>query len=540
MPTHFPVQSMRPMPTGKPLTLPKIQASFGKEGGKDREIRLKRQQAVKSSLKRCWKAYGKHAWLEDELTPVSGSSRNTFGGWGATLVDSLDTLWIMGLQEEFEQAATAAVAINFETSTFEEVNAFETTIRYLGGFLAAYDLSGDTRLLRKAREVGDMLYKAFDTPNRMPMPRWNFAKALANTAGEAPLRALVAEIGSLCMEFTRLSLVTGNPKWFDATERITDALKSQQNETQLPGMWPITVNPFKMKFTDDNTFSLGARADSTFEYLPKMVALTGGLLPDYAGMYEDAMKTAIKYNLYRPMVPDEADILIAGSVHTSEQDGEIVTALESEGQHLVCYAGGMLAIGSKLLNIPDHLETARKLVDGCIWTYKSMPLGIMPETFFMDPCESQSKCPWDEVRWKTAVLLHHKKSGDLTQADELISKNRLPKGFTSIPDTRYILRPEAIESIFVLYRVTGKKDLLESAWAIFQSIQKYTETDLANSALKDVTIANGDPLKMDSMESFWMGETLKYFYLIFSEPDLISLDEFVFNTEAHPLRRLGA
>jgi len=38
------------------------------------------------------------------------------------------------------------------------------------------------------------------------------------------------------------------------------------------------------------------------------------------------------------------------------------------------------------------------------------------------------------------------------------------------------------------------------------------------------------------MESFWMAETLKYFYLIFSEPELVSLDDFVFNTEAHPLR----
>jgi len=40
------------------------------------------------------------------------------------------------------------------------------------------------------------------------------------------------------------------------------------------------------------------------------------------------------------------------------------------------------------------------------------------------------------------------------------------------------------------------------------------------------------------MESFWLGETLKYFYLIFAEPDLVSLDEWVFNTEAHPFKRL--
>jgi mannosyl-oligosaccharide alpha-1,2-mannosidase len=41
----------------------------------------------------------------------------------------------------------------------------------------------------------------------------------------------------------------------------------------------------------------------------------------------------------------------------------------------------------------------------------------------------------------------------------------------------------------------------------------------------------------DKMESFWTAETLKYFYLIFSNPDMISLDDWVFNTEAHPFRR---
>ena len=39
------------------------------------------------------------------------------------------------------------------------------------------------------------------------------------------------------------------------------------------------------------------------------------------------------------------------------------------------------------------------------------------------------------------------------------------------------------------------------------------------------------------MESFWLAETLKYFYLLYSEPSLISLDEWVLNTEAHPFRR---
>jgi mannosyl-oligosaccharide alpha-1,2-mannosidase len=70
---------------------------------------------------------------------------------------------------------------------------------------------------------------------------------------------------------------------------------------------------------------------------------------------------------------------------------------------------------------------------------------------------------------------------------------------------------------------------------MFQSISHHTEAQYGNAALDDVTTF--PPPKSDSMESFWTGETLKYFYLIFSEPELVSLDEYVFNTEAHPFKR---
>ncbi|KAK4889308.1 hypothetical protein LTR28_002788, partial [Elasticomyces elasticus] len=70
---------------------------------------------------------------------------------------------------------------------------------------------------------------------------------------------------------------------------------------------------------------------------------------------------------------------------------------------------------------------------------------------------------------------------------------------------------------------------------MFQAIDTHTKTDIAHAALDDVT--NKQTSQADSMESFWTAETLKYFYLIFSEPDVVSLDEYVFNTEAHPLLR---
>ena len=113
--------------------------------------------------------------------------------------------------------------------------------------------------------------------------------------------------------------------------------------------------------------------------------------------------------------------------------------------------------------------------------------------------------------------------------------------FPGIRDRRYLLRPEAIESVFILYRITGSEKYLDAAWDMFTAIISVSRTHLANAALSDITWSRKDlgeqQIQMDSMESFWMAETLKYFYLIFSEPDVISLDEYVFNTEAHPFRR---
>lgn len=133
---------------------------------------------VKACFKHSWEGYKNNAWLKDELAPISGGSKNTFGGWAATLVDSLDSLWILGMKDDFEQAVGALEDIDFTTTDTREINVFETTIRYMGGFLAAYDVSGAKYpvLLKKAKEVGELLICCFDTPNRMPIPRWNWRK----------------------------------------------------------------------------------------------------------------------------------------------------------------------------------------------------------------------------------------------------------------------------------------------------------------------------------------------------------------------------
>ncbi len=106
-----------------------------------------------------------------------------------------------------------------------------------------------------------------------------------------------------------------------------------------------------------------------------------------------------------------------------------------------------------------------------------------------------------------------------------IREERIPAGFADITSKKYILRPEAIESVFIMYRVTGDEYWREQGWKMFTAIQTNTFTQHANSAINDVT--SEVPRFLDSMESFWLAETLKYFYLLFSDPDIINLDDYV-------------
>ena len=86
-----------------------------------------------------------------------------------------------------------------------------------------------------------------------------------------------------------------------------------------------------------------------------------------------------------------------------------------------------------------------------------------------------------------------------------------------------------------MYRITGDETWQDKGWKMFESIITATSTKYGHSAIRDTNIA--DPFKVDEMESFWLAETLKYFYLLYSTPDTISLDDWVLNTEAHPFRR---
>jgi len=441
---HYPVTSMIPLPSGSPAKIPKIQHTFEQETQQARSVREQRLQTVRASFTHSWEGYKKNAWMRDEVAPVTGGYRNTFGGWSATLVDTLDTLWIVGLKGDFEMALEDVAKIDFTTTEEGTLNLFETTIRYLGGLLSAYDLSNGKYpvLLEKANELGGMLYAAFDTPNRMPLTRWDWRSSAVGKPQEADETVLVAEIGSLTLEFTRLSQLTGDPKYFDAIQRITDEFDKVQQDTRLPGMWPVFINAKRLIF-DHNTFTLGGMSDSLYEYFPKQHMMLGGLTQQYRKLYEDSIDVIKKYIFYRPLTQNNQDVLLSGSARVNVMDKII---LDPQAQHLACFTGGMVGIGAKIFDRPNDLVIARKLVDGCIWAYNNTVTGIMPETFHTASCEDPTDCEWDQRRWYTAIASHQTETGGVTTltADQRVEYNietkKLSPGFTDIGDRRYILR----------------------------------------------------------------------------------------------------
>ncbi|KAF2498010.1 class I alpha-mannosidase-like protein [Lophium mytilinum] len=534
VPVRYPVTSTIALPSGTPSAIPRIQHEFGIETEGNKQERLKRLGAVKQVFLRSWMAYREHAWLQDEISPVSGGFNNQFGGRAATLVDALDTMAIMGLNKEFDQALAALKQIDFTTTETSTMNVFETTIRYLGGLLSTYDLTGGQHsiLLKKATELGDMLYVAFDTPHRLPITRWDWENGALSGSQEAPVSVLSAELGSLSLEFTRLSQITGDDKYYDAVARVSNQFEKHQNSTSIPGLWPVRINLLAESFTVDRTFTFGGMSDSLYEYFPKQHMLLGGLVPQYRKLYVGAIEAAKRVLFFRPLTPDNRDILVSGTVRKNAADH---FKLQPEAQHLACFAGGMVGIGAKIFDRPEDLDVARRLVDGCIWAYESMPSGIMPESSSVIPCHDPKDCEWSRQKWYDGVMDQRPLHSYRDDVEKIVEENNLAPGFTDITDRRFLLRPEAIESVFIMYRITGNTTLLDNAWDMFEAIIASTSTDISNSAIADVT--DLEPELIDECESFWMAETLKYFYLIFSEPDVVSLDEWVFNTEAHPLRR---
>ncbi|CAI0410350.1 unnamed protein product [Linum tenue] len=446
----------------------------------DDPVDIQRREKVKDAMIHAWSSYEKYAWGHDELRPQTKNGVDSFGGLGATLIDSLDTLYIMGLDEQF-QRAREWVATSLDFNKDYDASVFETTIRVVGGLLSAYDLSGDKVFLEKAKDIADRLLPAWDTPTGIPYNIINLEHGNPHNPGWTGGSSILADSGTEQLEFFALSQRTGDQKYHQKAERVILEL----NKTfPADGLLPIYISP-DTGTGSISTITFGAMGDSFYEYLLK-VWIQGnksGAVKLYRDMWEKSMKGLV--SLIRRSTP-------SSFTYICEKSGDWLTDKMDE---LACFAPGMLALGSAGYDEPAESERILSLAEELAWTcynfYQSTPTKLAGENYFFRSGQDMSV----GTSWN-------------------------------------IMRPETVESLFYLWRLTGNKTYQEWGWNIFQAFEKNSRVEGGYVGLKDVNTG----IKDNMMQSFFLAETLKYLYLLFSPSSVISLDEWVFNTEAHPLR----
>ncbi|KAF9478073.1 glycoside hydrolase family 47 protein [Pholiota conissans] len=485
-----------------------------------------RRDAIVSAFKHSWHAYERDAMGDDEYHPLDkrGSNLTETGGIGYMVVDVLDTMQIMGLHEEYLRARKWVV----EDLTFERddrFSTFETTIRVLGGLLSAYHLSGnDVVYLEKAIDLADRMMPAFDTEVGIPLPVINLAERKGYHTTDFPGLTSIAEIGTLQLEFRYLSHLTGNPEYRKAVDKVMQVI---QRARLSHGLASIFISLETGQY-ETSAIRLGSRGDSFYEYLLKQYLQTNNSEDIYREMYEDAMDS-IHAHLVQTSMGNKM-IYTSEIIPENGADGEMVWRLTPKQDHLVCFLGGSLMLGATRtgalkypVSIPPHpdelsdkgkrdWETGVELIKTCMNTHDTAT-GLSPEiVYFRVASDGMDVLPNAPPDWyiKGAAI-----------------------GEFPPYDARYMLRPETVESLFIAYRLTGDELYRDHGWRIFQAIEKHCRVESGGYT----TILNVDenPARLeDKMETFFLSETLKYLYLLFESSDVIPLDRYVLNTEAHP------
>lgn len=241
--------------------------------------------------------------------------------------------------------------------------------------------------------------------------------------------------------------------------------------------------------TCTNKIGLGSFGDSFYEYMLKAYILDKN------------------DSIAKEMYQDTSEALKQHIVTKTRQNNYYVKTVgdsPTKMEHLACFSGGMFALSSfPNVDIFDADADKKKywhqmgaeLTKSCRLTYAKTDSGIGPDGSIFDGVND---------------------------------------GRAS--NTNSLLRPETVESYFYMYRLTKDEKYRKWAWELAVGLEKYAKANSGYSGLRSVNDVRSSGGNFDGcQQSFFLAETLKYLYLIFNEDEVISLDEFVFNTEAHPL-----
>ncbi|KAI1369825.1 glycoside hydrolase family 47 protein [Xylaria arbuscula] len=490
-----------------------------------------RLDGVKEAFQRAWNGYYEYAFPNDSLKPISKTYDNDRNGWGASAVDAISTALIMENQEVVDLIVDHIKTINFNQTVEggEGVSLFETTIRYLGGLVSAYDfLTGPFEgtvdpdsvqtILDQAVNLAELLSVAFETPSGVPNNNLVFNGPNGPVTDGSTTNG-IATIGTLILEWTRLSDLTGDDKYAKlvrAGEEYLLNVKNPEVGEPYPGLIGTNVN------IDDGTFAdssggWNGGTDSFYEYLIKMYIYDTERFEVFKDRWIAAIDSSITYLTSHPSTAPELTFLAA-------YNGAGKDKLNFVSSNLACFDGGNIILGGLTLDNEDYIKFGLELVEGCHATYIGTVTGIGPESF----------------RWQDSEL--PKNASNNAGAPTAQATFYEDKGYW-ISSSAYVLRPEVIESYYYAYRATGDTKYQDWAWDAFLNINKTCSAGVGFSAVTNVNAPNGGSF-YDSQESFWFAEVLKYSYLIQAGEAEYQINanhnnQWVFNTEAHPVKVAG-
>ncbi|KAI3405236.2 hypothetical protein KGF56_001951 [Candida oxycetoniae] len=475
---------------------------------------------TKGLFQHAWSSYMTYGFPYDEVRPLTcepygpdytnpmNTVRNdAMANISSTLLDNLDTLIIMEQWDELE------FGLNYLKSNKEEffiqnsvVQVFETTIRFLGGLLSAHLLLSDvtnknislpkslTRfrklsdnydgfLLEMAYDLGLRLIPSYKTATSIPVPRVNLASGLASVPPALQKDACTSGVTSPVLEFTLLSKLTGDYQFEYYSQQSLWKLWSSRSPLNL---LPMTIDPISNQWKDSVT-GIGASIDSFYEYAAK-----GAILFDDDDMWS-VFKTSYQALLTHSAQVGEGSMIFP---NIGAQDGMIFSDWIDS---LSAFWSGLQVLTGQLTDaIKTHIVYLK------IWDY----FDSIPE------------------RW---IYSHHNNK----------SKKKVFKAEDSIELEWYPLRPEFIESTYYLFRATRDPMYLHIGERVFNLFKDRFKAPCGFSGVQDVRTGE----RQNRMETFVMGETLKYLYLLFDvfneaflhKPELMHGKNWVFSTEAHPL-----
>ncbi|KAK5169811.1 uncharacterized protein LTR77_005789 [Saxophila tyrrhenica] len=459
-----------------------------------------RADAIIAQFRFAWSGYYTHAYPHDDLLPKNNSFSDSRNGWGLLMFDALDTAIIMEQKDIVDIILDFIPTVDFSRNNAEPVqedgvenavstSLFETTIRYLGGMLGAYDLlkgpfghlgveEGKVdALLSQAGSLADAVKSAFDTPTGIPV------------------------------NLQHLSDLTGNPEYGDLAQ------KAESYWFNGDEIWPgLTGGNFSVQTGEiqDQYGGWTSGNDSAYEYLIKMYVYDPERYQNYSERWQAAADSTIAHLIGHPS--SRPDLTMAGAF-----DGNMV---ENYTEQLACFIGGNFILGATVLDRSDYMDYGLAFSEFCANGYRYAASGIGPI----------------EYSWNTTLL-----ASNFTNQTSLYEN----AGWFIPDNTAYHngQAPEAVESWYYAYQVTGDQYWRDVAWAYTLAQNRTERVGSGFSSVNDVLVESGNGTQ-NFMASYMLAEVLKYEYLIQKpfggmydvEFGKGNENSFVYNTEAHPFR----